>query len=212
MTIPDNIKIYHIVHVDRLLSIINNEGLYCDEQITQNNVTGTNIGLTEIKQRRLTNSLNSHPELYVGQCVPFYFCPRSIMLYLLFRRNNPELQYIGGQEPIIHLQIDLHTVVKWAKQNNKRWAFTLSNAGAYYFEDRCSLEQLGELNWQAIHATNWQDCKEGKQAEFLVEYACPWQLIEMIGVHSQKTSQLVIDALSEAEYRPDVTIKPEWYY
>ena len=26
--------------------------------------------------------------------------------------------------------------VAWAEKNNLRWAFTLSNAGTYYFEDR----------------------------------------------------------------------------
>ena len=54
------------------------------------------------------------------------------------------------QEPILHLEADLHTIVKWADTEEKRWAFTVSNAGAAYFEDRCDLEQLEEVNWQAI--------------------------------------------------------------
>jgi hypothetical protein len=46
---------------------------------------GTTIGMDSIKQRRLTKSLNSHPDLRVGDCVPFYFCPRSVMLYNIYK-------------------------------------------------------------------------------------------------------------------------------
>ena len=53
------------------------------------------------------------------------------------RANHPSLAYTGGQEPIVHLEADLHQTVAWAEQNRLRWAFTLSNAGSYYFEDRC---------------------------------------------------------------------------
>lgn len=50
------------------------------------------------------------------------------MLYLIFRQND-ELSYEGGQEPIVHLEADLAETVAWAEANDKRWAFTLSNAG-----------------------------------------------------------------------------------
>ena len=81
MTIPMQPKIYHIVHVDRLASILASNGLLCDARIIAQGAAGTTIGMNSIKQRRLTElTLSSYPDLYVGQCVPFYFCPRSIML------------------------------------------------------------------------------------------------------------------------------------
>ena len=213
MTVPAQPKIYHIVHVDRLQSIINTGGLLCDAQIVANNTVGTTIGMSNIKQRRLNElSLTSYPDLHVGDCVPFYFCPRSIMLYLIFQANHPELTYRGGQEPIIHLQADLQASTAWAQQQMRRWAFTLSNAGSYFFEDRCSLADLHELDWPAIQAVQWSGCKEGKQAEFLMEHSFPWQLIESIGVRSQQTYQQVMNILQAAGQRLPVTIKPEWYY
>lgn len=48
------------------------------------------IGLSSIKQRLLTSTFTSLP-LHVGQGVPFYFCRRSIMLYLIYKGNHPEL-------------------------------------------------------------------------------------------------------------------------
>jgi len=99
--------------------------------------------MNSIKQRRLNElTLDSHPGLYVGSCVPFYFCPRSIMLYLLYQANHLELSYRGGQGPIVHLEFDLYAAVAWADANRRRWAFTLSNTGSRFFEDRRELSQL----------------------------------------------------------------------
>ena len=219
MPMPASPKIYHIVHVDRLASIIASGGLLCDAAIVQANAVGTTIGMSSIKQRRLNELLlTSHPNLHVGGCVPFYFCPRSIMLYLISQANHAELTYHGGQGPIVHLEADLRQTVVWAEQNNLRWAFTLSNAGAYYFEDRSDLGQLHEINWDAVQANRWagngvaRSVKEGKQAEFRVEQSFPWGLVERIGIHSQAVTQQVYAALNAATHRPRVEIRPEWYY
>ncbi len=219
MTVPAQPKIYHIVHVDRLPSIIADGCLWCDAEILRRSPPGTTIGMNGIKQRRLNElTLTSHPELHVGDCVPFYFCPRSIMLYLLFQGNHPELTYRGGQGAIIHLEADLQASVAWALEHNQRWAFTLSNAGAYYFEDRSDLSQLNEINWEAVQTNRWSGngisplIKEGKQAEFLIENSFPWHLVERIGVHSRAIYQQVANAPPIGGHRPRVEIKPEWYY
>ncbi len=216
MTIPmpAQPRIYHIVHEDRLPSIIADGGLYCDAaMLARASASGTTIGISKIKQRRLKElTLNSHPGLHVGDCVPFYFCPRSIMLYVLHMGNHHDLNYRGGQGPIIHLEADLHDTVAWAKQQNLRWAFSLSNAGAYYFEDRADLRHLSELDWAAIGATDWQNHQEGKQAEFLVESQFPWALVMRIGVQSIATRTKVLDALRSATHQPSVQQIPAWYY
>lgn len=213
MTVPAHPKLYHIVHVDRLSSIVADGCLWCDAEIMRRAPNGTTIGMNGIKQRRLNElTLTSYPGLYVGQCVPFYFCPRSIMLYLIHQANHVELSYRGGQGPIIHLECDLHAAVAWAGKNNRRWAFTLSNAGSYFFEDRCDLSQLNEIDWDAVQARNWVSCKEGKQAEFLLEHSFPWDLVERIGVRSAAIHQQVVNALPAGGHCPRIELRPEWYY
>lgn len=217
MTVPAQPKLYHIVHVDRLPSILADRHLWCDREVlrrtSQGDALGTTIGMSGIKQRRLNVlRLSSHPALFVGDCVPFYFCPRSVMLYLIHQANHPELAYRGGQEPILHLQADLLAVVEWARQHDRRWAFTLSNAGANYFEDRCDLAQLGEIKWSAVEARDWKGQKEGKQAEFLLEQAFPWHLVERIGVQSRAILGKVQHALSASLHRPPVELRSDWYY
>ena len=86
---PANPKIYHIVHVDRLPSIIADSNLWSDREVRERGIDGTAIGMSNIKERRLGNELDSHPGLRVGDCVPFYFCPRSVMLYVIHMSNNP---------------------------------------------------------------------------------------------------------------------------
>jgi hypothetical protein len=218
MPVPAQPKIYHIVHVDRLASIIADGSLWSDAEMVQRQGAGTTIGMSNIKARRLTElSLSCHPDLRVGQCTPFYFCSRSVMLYLIYRRNE-ELTYKGGQEPIVHFEADLNATIAWAQQNNRRWAFTLSNAGAYYFEDRSDIAQLSDINWDAVQARQWsgtgvsRSVKEGKQAEFLIERSFPWHLVERIGTFSQGYVPPVSDAMRGQAHRPRIEIRREWYY
>lgn len=212
MAVPAQPKIFHICHVDRLASIVAAGGLLSDAAVVQAAVPGTVIGMNHIKQRRLQElRLNSHPGLYVGQCVPFYFCPRSVMLYLI-HRQNADLAYKGGQGPIIHLEADLHATVAWANAQPRRWAFTLSNAGSRYFEDRADLARLGDVDWDAVAARNWSACREAKQAEFLLEHSFPWHLVERIGVLSQPIATQVAQTLPVGGHRPPVQILPAWYY
>jgi hypothetical protein len=129
--VPQQPKIYHIVHLDRLPSIASDGELLCDALVVKQAANkGTTIGMSGIKQRRLTLPIPSYPGLHVGECVPFYFCPRSIMLFLIYCANHDELSYRGGQTPIVHLEVDLNRAVQWADANRRRWSFTLSNAGA----------------------------------------------------------------------------------
>ena len=144
--------------------------------------------------------------------MPFYLCPRSVMLFVISRANHSELEYRGGQEPIVHLEADLRRAVAWADAHDRRWAFTSSNAGARYFEDYNNLEQLKSLDWEAIRATSWSGRQEGKQAEFLVEGSFPWEKICRVGVHSRGIGDRALRAMQGSSHRPVVEIKPGWYY
>lgn len=209
--IPQHPKIYHIVHKNRFQSIIQDGYIFSDAIIRTRNNNLPIIGLADIKARRLNNHLNCYPDLTVGQCVPFYFCPRSIMLYMINQRN-PNLQYQNGQDDIIHLQADLYQVIEWANLQNIRWAFTTSNAGSCYFNDYNEINELGEIDWVAVHATQWQNHKEGKQAEFLIESKFPIHLIEKIGVYSQSVYDDIANIMQTSNYQVNLEICRDWYY
>ena len=213
-TPPAHPKIYHITHMDNLAAMVAEGGLLSDARMIQRGGPGAPIGMSKIKQRRLTLPVSCYSGDFVGDYVPFYFCPRSVMLYVLHRGNDLELTYQGGQAPIVHLEVDLHTVIAWASQHDVRWAFSLANAGTFYTPFRSSLAQLPDLDWGAIQAADFRDSdiKEGKQAEFLVHGAFPWQLVSRIGVSSPRFQNLVQTALASAAHLPQVVVKPEWYF
>ncbi len=149
---PAQPKIYHITHIKNLPSILAAGRLYSDAKMIEKGGPSAMVGLNRIKQRRLELPVTCHPTAHVGEFVPFYFCPRSVMLYKIHMGNDPELQNHGGQDSIIHLEADLYTVIKKADEKSRPWAFSLTNAGARYTEFRNDFEQLDELDWSAISA------------------------------------------------------------
>lgn len=214
-SVPAHPKIYHITHLRNLPQIVSEGGLWSDARRIAQGLDTKVVGMSGIKQRRLTElTVDCHPGTKVGEYVPFYFCPRSIMLYILHQGNHPDLDYTGGQEPIVHLQADIHAAVQWAVKHNVRWAFSNTNAGARYCEFFRSLDRLGEVNWIAVQATDFRTAvvKDGKQAEFLVFDWFPWQLVEKIGVIDGKREDAVMEVLKAAKHQPPVSIERGWYY
>ena len=206
------IKIYHIVHIDNLTSIITDGFLFSDAEMRKRPQTGVVIGMNRIKERRLSLPLISCPGLHVGECVPFYFCPRSPMLYMFGRANSPDIEYRGGQEPIVHLVSDLYKTVEWAKFNGMRWAFTTSNAGAHYFDDYADLSDLDRIDWESVNATQWSGRQDKKQAEFLVERCFSSELFEEIDVFSYRQHEQVSDIIGSRTKKLQIKIRKSWYY
>ena len=114
----------------------------------------------------------------------------------------------------MHLEADLHQTVTWAQANNRRWAFSLSNAAAFYTQFRSNLAQLDEIDWEAVAARHWQprEIREGKQAEFLIHHCFPWGLVSRIGVRSRQVYDQVRRILGAEAHPPRVEIKLDWYY
>lgn len=213
--VPAQPKIYHITHVDNLAAIIREGVLLSDATMLARGGPSITIGMSAIKRRRVEDlTVSCHPDTKVGDYVPFYFCPRSVMLYLIYRANHEDLSYRGGQGLIVHLEADLYEVVAWAQEQYRRWAFSLSNAGSYYVEILNQLERLDQINWGAVAATDFRsaDIKEGKQAEFLLHGSFPWELVQRIGVISAEMKGRAEASLALATYRPPVEILSDWYY
>jgi hypothetical protein len=214
-TVPTDPKIYHITHWQNLAQIITAGVLWSDAKRIELGLACEIVGMSTIKRRRLEElAVKCHPGTKVGEYVPFYFCPRSIMLYILHMGNHPELSYRGGQGPMVHLVADLHATVEWARANGRRWAFSDTNAGTRYANFYARLENLDKINWSAVAATDFRDMvvKEGKQAEFMIHEFFPWHLVEKIGVQNDQVLSRVTDALRGPSHTPTVAIERAYYY
>ena len=211
-TVPVHPKIYHILHISRLLSVLEQGGLLSDAEMRRRELSGIEIGIQELKSARRSLPVFDGGSLMVGDCVPFYFSPRSVMLYMIWKGNDHRIPFRGKQEEIIHLEADLRSSVKKLSPERRNWAFTLSHANSKFRETRSNLDALEELDWNAIQSRQWSSVSGKKQAEFLVERFFSWTQIERIGVFSGDIEQRVHDLLKNAAHRPTVQIIRDWYY
>lgn len=213
--LPADPKIYHITHVNNLAGILADRGLLCDREMALRAGPSMTIGMSSIKRRRVEElGVACYPGTKVGDYVPFYFCPRSVMLFVIHRANHPELTFREGQGQIVHLEANVHKVIEWAEAHGQRWAFSLSNAGARYTEFRARIQDLDQLDWTAIRSTDFRDqqVKERKQAEFLLRERFPFELVERIGVASTAIHARAAAALADSDHRPAIEVRPEWYF
>lgn len=214
MTASDGRSIYHITHVDNLTAQVANGGLFCDRAVSAAGGPAVSIGMAELKGRRFGIPVPMHLPLTVADFVPFYFCPRTVMLFVIKCANNSDLTYTGGQGSIVHLRFDLPAVLEWANANGVSWAFTLQNATAAYADFRNTEAELGEVGWDAVNARSWSasHTKDAKQAEFLVENSIPFSLLAEIGVSDLVTLDRVQDTFGGSSFRPRLNVRPDWYY
>ena len=205
-------EIYHIVHMDRLESIIRDGFIWCDTKVAERSLGGTTIGMPRIKERRKQKNLQSAPHLTLADCVPFNFCPRSVMLFVLYKGNQPELPYRGGQDPIVHLKADMRQAVDWAESENLHWAFTTENAVANSAADYSDWSHRERIQWEAVNAGSWYHLRGPKQAEFLVQEKFPWRLVSQIGVRTKEARIKTLNLLQSVSDRTPCEVRRDWYY
>lgn len=201
--------IYHITHVENLPSIIAENRLWCDAKRNIRKLSTTNIGHKHIKERRLKRKVGLAANGVLGDYVPFNFCNRSVMLYVIHADSVEG--YSEGQGPIVHLV----STVGRAIATGRPWAFTNRHAELGYAEYFDSIDQEDKVDWSVMRKKYWagsDETKETRQAEFLVHDWFPWTGIRSIGVKSEQTKRRVEQILQGCEHSPDVILKPSWYY
>ncbi len=199
--------LYHITDIQNLPKIIGTGALLSDSALAAGGGPAMNIGYDHIKQRRMTQiRVPCAGNRFVGEFVPFYFCPRSPMLFRVNKGigNNPP----GCQKTIVHLVTSVHHAVN----SGNPWAFSDGGAGAFYTQFYDDLARLESLNWDAIEAKYWQEVTTEKSAEFLIADQLPWGLIRSIGCFEDAVAEAVTKLTAAAPHPPTVEVRREWYY
>ena len=201
--------VYHITHIDNLAGILAEGRLWCDAKRVEMGIGNTNIGYAHIKARRMRHRVRVAAGGTLGQYVPFNFCARSVMLYVVSRRH---VDYQGDQRSIIHLVSSVDVVA----ETGRPVFFTDRHADLSYARQFDDLDRLAnEVDWQCMAVRQWggdQDLKERRQAEFLVHDWCPWSAFREIGVMDQQMFETVSDLMEPVEHQPEVAIQRDWYY
>jgi ssDNA thymidine ADP-ribosyltransferase, DarT len=200
--------IYHITPVNNLPSIVKAGGLLCDRNAK--NIQFVSIAHQNIKARRLKRQVPVGPGGVLADYVPFYFAPRSPMLFTIHRGNVQG--YTAGQGPIIHLVSSTEAVGGAGLD----WVFTEGHAVIDYTDFFDDFADLNQIDWPLMRSRYWADTNDDpdrlrrRQAEFLVHQFFPWNLFSEIGVCNAKTEQQVKQILVGAQI--PVSVKEAWYY
>lgn len=204
--------VFHITHFTNLDSILREGGLCCDNSRNKRKLACTGIAYEHIKARRANRKVPVCRGGTLADYVPFYFAPRSPMLYTIDRGNVPN--YAEGQAPIVHLVANAERIVGAGLP----FAFTDGHADIGYSEFFDDLTRLNEVDWDIMKATYWNDTaddgdrKRRRQAEFLVFDFLPWKYVDEIGVINASMAQRVRAIVDASTAAPRVTVHRDWYY
>lgn len=165
-------RIYHITHRDNLISILEAGGLLCDKK--SQNRCQVSVAHTHIKQRRAQRVVSCGNGGHLSDYVPFYFAPRSPMLYAIHKGSVS--RYQSSQEQVIYLVSSVETIV----QGNANFVFIDGHAEMQISQFYNLPSDLDKVDWQLMKGRYWHDTtadtdrKRRRQAEFLVHDFMPW--------------------------------------
>ncbi|GAA3908194.1 DUF4433 domain-containing protein [Actinoplanes auranticolor] len=114
----DDRWIYHFTHIDNLEAIRTAGILRCDA-VAREGMTRTEVGAADIKESRRRRTIPIEPGGRVGEYVPFYFAPRSPMMYRIAcdRRDSIPNRYAGGRVPDLRrVAVERHQVGRGAQR------------------------------------------------------------------------------------------------
>lgn len=205
--------IYHITHINNLTSILKSGGLIANGRLRRQGINYLDIAHEGIQDRRARTCVPCGAGRVLHDYVPFYFAPRSPMLYAIHRGNVKAYQQ--GQRPVIHLVSEAEAI----EAEDLAFAFTDGHAVIHYtqfFDDLNELDYV--IDWEIMQERYWRDTEEDgdrtrrRQAEFLVYQFCPWTLITEIGVINSTTQTQVQQILQNFNHQPTVRVYSNWYY
>ena len=205
--------IYHITHINNLTSIINSGGLIALSILKQKQVSYTNIAYENIQDQKGKKIVSCGVRGVLYDYVPFYFAPRSPMLYTIHKGNVPGYQH--GQTSIIHFLVEIEAIAK----SDLAFVFTDGHpimAKSNFYEDIQQLYYI--IDWELMESKYWHDTDEDnsrkrrRQAEFLIHKFCPWTLVKEISVINNDVKIKVQKILQHLDNQPVVKRRYDWCY
>jgi ssDNA thymidine ADP-ribosyltransferase, DarT len=204
--------VYHITHIRNLQSILQLDGLIANNRLKQQQINYQDIAHGSVQDRRALIRVPFAAGGCLHDYIPFYFAPRSPMLYTI-NKGNVE-GYTEGQTPVIYIVTEAEIIAA----NNLVFAFTDGHAVMDYSEFYDDLQFLNMIDWDIMRERYWNntpsdgDRRRRRQAEFLVHQFCPWSLITQIGVINNTVKSQVEQILQNFNCSTPVKVYPSWYY
>lgn len=207
---PEKALIFRIIHKANLGWVLDN-GLYCQNlRVLDPNYVA--IGNPDLIDKRRTRAVDVDPYGTLGDYIPFYFTPFSMMMLNIktgyngiVRRSNTEIAILVSS--LLFLQ-----------QKNVRFLFTHRHAypiGARFFS---SLADLSGIDWNILQHRDFSrdnddiDKTTRYQAEALVYRSMPVDALLGIVCYNDVEAESVRGLTVQRGLRLRVIAKPGWYF
>lgn len=206
----ENAMIFRISHIANVPWYLDN-GLHCEKSKTKN-VNFVPIGMPELINKRRDHPVQIPPNGTLGDYVPFYFTPWSIMMFNIKTGYNNVVQRSNSE--IVVLVSSLHKLAELGID----FVFTNGHALMAETDFFSDLADLSHVDWPLLVSRNFKRDPEdpGKtgryQAEALVYKHLPIEALLGIGCYNcdiKAKLKMVIDART---LKLSVESVPKWYF
>lgn len=202
---------YRITHRDNLEHILEH-GL-----VNKNHVNADPnfmaIGNPEIIDVRSTTPVNIDDYGFIGSYVPFYFTPRSIMLFNIITGYYVPKVPRRTKEEIVIIRCLIEVLV-----DQQKWFFTNGQANDEETAHFVNLSRLDKIDWDCIQNSNFSksdgdyDRQRRYQAEFLVYDSVPVSCIESVSVYSENMKLWAQKLINKAGKMIPVHVQKHYFF
>lgn len=206
---PEKALIFRILHKRNLPFVLGN-GLHCPNSgVTDPNFVG--IGSSDLITKRSTHPVPVPPGGPLGDYVPFYFTPYSVMLLNIITGRN--VRPIPKSE-IAFLVSSLHEVTKLSVP----FVFTDRHAYLSRAEYYSDLADLRHVDFELLRTKDFkydpEDPQKGEryQAEALIYQHLPLEALLGVVCYDKQTVTSVTSELASRELEIKAIDRPSWYF
>ena len=220
MSIPNPVRLFHITAIANLPDVFANGALLSKNSVAANGIGYENIAHQGAQGARAAKLVPNPPCGNVHDFIPFYFAPRSPMLFAI---NGGRVQGCNlRQADIVHFE----TTIDLALAHGQPYVFYDRNATLAYSNPYTDIANLNVIAWDLIteqpqldgYCRFWQsnasnqryvDRMEKRMAEFLVKSNVPLTAVTRIGVINNAKQQEVNQILADYNLTIPTVVMPD---
>lgn len=202
-----NKLLYHITHMNNIDSILKNDGLLAYALMHQQQLTYQDVANVDVQDKRQQKNVPISPGGNLHDYVPFYFAPRSPMLYAILNGGTE-------QKEIVYFMTNTQTI----QENPFDFIFTDSHAIMRLTNYYSNLNDLDKIDWDVMNSKYWHDHpdypnrKMKRQAEFLIYQKVTLSACIGFAVYNKEAEQKLRSILNTCQQDFFIGVRPEYYF
>ncbi len=209
---PIPTTVVHFTHVSHLTSIVRG-GLVADSTAHANGLLEVEVGNVGIKEARQRRFVPIAPHGVVADYVPFYFAPRSPMMFAIEKGNVAT--YVEGCDDLVYLV----TTAERLLESGSPVVFTDRNAVLAIASFASTIEEAEErIDWPLMRARIWRNTDddparvERRMAECLVHLKVPWNALTEVAAKNSRCATIARATFANLGVDTPVNVRPGWYF